>query len=399
MARGRASTYRVVMICSTRKADPPERLPPLRRFGIPLAVVVAELVGTFVAAKGQRDAEPIDALAVGLLVFGAAGLVVRDRYPATVYALAFVTTLLYHSLDYPGGPVFFALIVGLFNAISRGRRPFAWTVIAVGYVAFPWVPYLLDTGPRPDLAVMLGLASWLLLLGGSAEFVRVRRERAAEAEHTRREEERRRASEERLRIARELHDVLAHNISLINVQAGVALHLMDERPEQARTALSAIKQASKDTLGELRSVLDILRNPGESSPRSPAGGLDRLDELVSRASAAGLSVRTEIDGTPRPLPARVDLTAYRIVQEALTNVIRHAGAAEATIGVTYGERELTLRVDDDGRGRTVKDGGGTGSGIAGMRDRAAALEGELEAGPRPDGGFRVLARLPLDGRP
>ncbi|MGH2635089.1 MAG: sensor histidine kinase, partial [Actinomycetota bacterium] len=136
----------------------------------------------------------------------------------------------------------------------------------------------------------------------------------------------------------------------------------------------------------------------EASPREPAGGLDRLDELVSGASATGLTVRTRIEGARRPLPARVDLTAYRIVQEALTNVIRHAGATTATVGIAYGDRDLTLRVEDDGRGRGSGNGEGAGSGIAGMRDRAAALDGVLEAGPRDEGGFRVLARLPLEDR-
>jgi signal transduction histidine kinase len=226
---------------------------------------------------------------------------------------------------------------------------------------------------------------------------RARREQAAEAARTRGEEARRRASEERLRIARELHDVVAHNISLINVQASTALHLIDERPEQARTALAAIKQASKEALGELRSVVDILRQSDEEPPRAPAPSLARLDDLVSRVSAAGLEVLTKVEGDRRPLPAPVELAAFRIVQEALTNVHRHAGAASATVHVTYGERDLTVRVDDDGRGASPDGGAGGGAGIAGMRERVAALGGELEAGPRGEGGFRVLARLPLDG--
>jgi signal transduction histidine kinase len=209
-------------------------------------------------------------------------------------------------------------------------------------------------------------------------------------------EARRRAGEERLRIARELHDVLAHNISLINVQAGVALHLMDEQPGQSRSALVAIKQASNDALEELRSVLDVLRQGEEQPPRAPASDLAHLNSLVAGVSATGLEVRTRVEGTPRPLPAGVDLAAFRIVQEALTNLTRHAGPASATVLVGYGSEELTAQVDDDGRG-PASNGAGQGNGIRGMRERAAALGGELAAGPRPGGGFRVRARLPLDG--
>ena len=197
-----------------------------------------------------------------------------------------------------------------------------------------------------------------------------------------------------MRIARELHDVLAHNISLINVQAGVALHLMDEQPGQSRSALQAIKQASNDALGELRSVLDILRQGDEAPPRAPASGLAQLDNLVAGAGATGLEVRTRVEGTPRPLPAGTDLAAFRIVQESLTNVTRHAGPATAAVLVRYGADHLDVQVDDDGRGPSAS--GQAGNGIRGMRERVAALGGELTTGPRPGGGFRVLARLPLD---
>jgi signal transduction histidine kinase len=196
-----------------------------------------------------------------------------------------------------------------------------------------------------------------------------------------------------------LHDVLAHNISLISVQAGVALHLMEERPEQARTALSAIREASKEALTEMRSVLGVLRQVDEEAPRAPSAGLSRLDSLIEGAEAAGLQVRTDIEGTPRPLPAAVDLAAFRIIQEALTNVARHAGQAATEVRIRYGERDLILQVDDDGRGGgPLMLSGGRGTGVAGMRERATALGGELQAGPRPGGGFRVWARLPLEGQ-
>src|SRR5437588_708764 len=174
-------------------------------------------------------------------------------------------------------------IAEFINAVMTGHRRAAWAILLPGYVGFLWVTYLVGADSRPGWPASLGLAAWLLVLGTVSEVMRTRRERAVEISRTRAEESRRRASEERLRIAQELHDVLAHNISLINVQAGVALHLMDEQPEQARSSLTAIKGASKEALSELRSVLGILRQVDEEAPRSPAPRLDRLDGLVSRA--------------------------------------------------------------------------------------------------------------------
>ena len=353
-----------------------------------------QIGGTRVAAFGQPDHVDLDAWGLLLLAAGPAALVFRRRHPVVVLGFVLATTLGYLLLDYPRGPIFLALIVAFVNAVMAGHRIAAVTSLIVGYVSFLWLPSLLGTELPPTLAHALGLGAWLLVLHTAAEIARSRRERAHEWERARAEEAKRRASEERLRIARELHDVLAHNISLINVQAGVALHLMDEQPEQARTALTAIKQASGEALGELRSVLDILRAGHEAPPRSPTSGLGHLDDLVAKTVAAGLPVTTRMAGTSRPVPPKVDLAAFRIVQEALTNVRRHAGAARAVVTIGYAEDELTIQVDDDGRG--VPGGAVSGGkGISGMRERVAALDGELEAGPRPEGGFRVTARLPL----
>jgi signal transduction histidine kinase len=363
-----------------------------------LLITAIQVVGTHFAASHQPGRNSLDALGFALLAAGPLALLVRRRWPVEVLAFAFATTLTYVLLGYPNGPIWLAQIAALFTVMIRGYRLVAWGAVAVGYVAFGWLGYLVGAEPRaPTLTQALGVAAWLLVLATLAEIARIRRERVNEAARMHAEEARRRASEERLRIARELHDVLAHNISLINVQAGVALHLIDEQPDQARTALAAIKQASKEALGELRSVLSVLRQVDETAPRAPAPSVARLDTLVSRASAAGLQVRTEVDGTPRALPAGVDLAAFRIVQEALTNVARHAGTATATIRVAYGERDLTVQVDDNGNGTGQGATSGGGNGIPGMRERATAIGGELEAGPMAGGGFRVLARLPLNG--
>ncbi len=246
----------------------------------------------------------------------------------------------------------------------------------------------------PQWAFALGLLAWLLVLGAGAELLRSRLERRAEEAAARAEQAQRRASDERLRIAQELHDVLAHNISLINVQAGVALHLLDERPDQARPALRAIRDASKDALGELRSVLDILR-AGGAAPRAPTAGLADLDALVARTRGTGLDVEVAAPDGLDGLPAGVDLAAFRIVQEGLTNVVRHAHATRATVRLTRSPGELVVEVDDNGRGPTGPGVDGDGRGLAGMRERARALGGSLEAGPRPGRGFRVRATLPL----
>jgi len=368
-----------------------------------LAVGVVQVAGTYLAGRRQADREPFDVLAGLLLVAGPGALVVRRRFPVAVYVAAFTATLAYVSLGYPRGPVFFSLIASFLTVVLAGHRVVAWVGLAVGYVCFLWAEVVFQDADSPGWEALVGLAAWLLVLAAAGEGLRIRRVRTEEAARAQEEEARRRAGEERLRIARELHDVLAHNISLINVQAGVALHLMEEQPEQARTALTAIKAASKDALGELRSVLDVLRMTGpggrswgevdEGAPRTPTAGLEDLDRLVSGATAAGVDVRVVTEGTPRPLPPSVDLAAFRIVQEALTNVTRHAGHATATISLTYGEEGLTVEVDDDGRGVNGA-GPGSGNGIRGMKERASALGGELEAGPKPGGGFRVTASLP-----
>jgi signal transduction histidine kinase len=380
----------------------PDRLGLVLRGWLPdatLALVVgaAQVLATYFAAQGQPDQRPLDVTAFVLLVVGPVALVARRRHVVAVLVVVLATTLLYFALGYPDGPAWLALVVALVTAVTEGHRLAAWLAAAVVYVSNFGLGYLLGLGSPPSLLQAVAVAAWALVVLVVAEVVRVRRERAMEAARTREEEARRRASEERLGIARELHDVLAHHISLINVQAGVALYLLDEQPEQARSALAAIKQVSKDVLGELRVVLDMLRQVDETPPRSPAPGLARLDPLVLRAAAAGLTVRTTVEGAPRPLPASVDLAAFRIVQEALTNVARHAGQATATVRVAYGERDLTLQVDDDGHSTMSHGTSGGGNGIRGMRERAAALGGQFAAGPRPGGGFRVLARLPTNG--
>ena len=359
-----------------------------------------------VGARSQSGIElyrPLDAVAYLLLLAGPVALYWRQSRPVLVLAVASAASVAVGTFAEPRLTWVVAPIIALFSAVKLGRR--SAPVVAVGAAA----AYLLITdvlvgslklppGPRPDLRDTVVLAAVLLVtvfLGRAAkaqsehmaEVMKVRAERAKARE----EQERRQASEERLRMARELHDVLGHHLSLINVQAGVGLHLMDNRPEQAREALTAIKTASSEALREVRAVLGVLRPDLEAAPRQPALGLDRLGELTADA---GLEVTTAISGERRPLPAEVDRAAYRIVQEALTNVRKHAAqnvTAEVTVDYTHAELRLSVRNDGD---VVTADQESEGSGIAGMRARAETLGGSLQAGPLPGGGFLVTALLP-----
>ncbi len=221
------------------------------------------------------------------------------------------------------------------------------------------------------------------------------RAQLARETQTREERARRIAVEERLRIARELHDVFGHTMATISVQAGVGLHVIEQRPEQAREALAAIKTICDDGLTDVKTILGILRadTAAEEQPRAPRDGLDRLTELVDTAEAAGLRVELSVDGDPRPLPAPVDLAAYRIIQEALTNVLRHAEARTVRLALTHEPSRLLIRIRDDGPATSTDTPGG--HGIDGMRERARALSGQLTAAPHPDGGFEVCAELPI----
>ncbi|MGY0022086.1 sensor histidine kinase [Streptomyces sp. YJ-C3] len=361
------------------------------------------LIGSNFAAHGQAERVPLDVLARLLLLAGGLLLLWRHRYPVLVAFGTALCTAVYLGGGYAYGPVFLVVALGCFSAIVAGHRRAAWLAVGLFWAAHlaigHWLyAYLPPAGDGPGSWGQEGfVAAWVLAVVAVAELARVRREQWEQTRAERERAARRRADEERLRIARELHDVLAHSISVINVQAGVGLALLDSDPEQARTALTTIKAASKEALGEVRQVLDTLRAPGDA-PRAPAPGLDRLPELVEQAEAAGLTVDVRTDGERAALSPGADLAAFRIVQEALTNVVRHSESRRARVRLHHGKGLLTLTVDDDGP-TSHAEAGGSGNGLAGMRERAAALGGTIQAGPRPDGGFRVVAELPLTSVP
>ncbi|MFF4990955.1 sensor histidine kinase [Streptosporangium saharense] len=362
---------------------------------LPLLVAVVQVAGSTGAQWNQVHNSglmrvPLDAVGYALLVAGPLALAVRHRNPVLCLAVTQVVTWAYVVLGYSYGPVFASPVIAIYSAVSSGHRRAAWLTGGLMYAFFSVYASWFANLPIPSWYHNLAVAAFVGVVLAAGEYTGARRERLAERKRVAAEESRRQASEERLTMAQELHDVLAHNISLIHVQASTALHLIDDHPEQARTALTTIKHASKDVLTEMRSVISVLR---EGAPRSPTAGLDRLDELTGRAEHGGLTIERKVEGRVRPLPPGTERAGYRIVQEALTNAARHAPGSTVTVLLRYGSRELLIRVTDTGGVGAAESLGG-GNGIPGMRERASALGGTLTAGMHGRG-FRVEARLPI----
>jgi signal transduction histidine kinase len=363
-----------------------------RRALLPAVVSFVAVVGSLGASRGEQDRRAADWFMIVLVLIGSVSLYWLRTKPVPVLWATVLSTLVYMLMQYAYGPVIFSFVIAVFTAIRTGHRLAGWTAIVALYAGHVLGRLVLGINGQGIYQILL-VGTCFVVLGFVAELFRGQRERVMAAKETRREEELRKAGEERLRIAQELHDVVAHHISLINVQASTALHLVDRQPEQAGPALAAIKEASKEALVDLRSIVGILRQPDEAAPRQPVAGLDRLDHLISRTSRAGLEVHAIVHGAPRPLPIGLDRAAFRIIQESLTNVVRHAKATAATVRVQYGEQALVLQVDDDGD--SLVGPPKEGNGIIGMRERATALGGTLTASRTPTGGLRITAQLPL----
>jgi signal transduction histidine kinase len=408
-----------------------ERLAAIPAWAIDAGVAVAAgLLGVYrvTVSATPADARP-DALAYGLTAGMAVALLARRRQPLATLVCVFLLWVAYHSADYPGGAPAPALWVAMFTAGAAERQRGALLITAMSVIGSDLAARtrygdvrLFDSSL--DSSTMVLLAA--LLLG---ELVHGRRARLRRAERDRQLEAERRVAEERLRIARELHDVMAHTIAVITVQAGVAADMLDRAPDRSGAALAAIRGASREAMAELKATVGVLRQPaGEATgapparpgaapagqdtpaanpgaqavgqgaaPPAPAPGLAQLDDLVAMAAGAGLEVDVGVDGTARPLPAAVDLTAYRIVQESLTNVLRHARATAVAVRIGYQPDGMVVEIGDNGRGAAGDPDGG-GYGLIGMRERATAVGGGLEAGPAPSGGFTVRAWLPTPGR-
>ncbi|MFE1955745.1 sensor histidine kinase [Streptomyces sp. NPDC059524] len=381
---------------------------------VALGVLFAMVAGSFVDPHGPEGtyawgARTPDALSLALMVLGAAALVFRRVAPMYVLAATATVSVVELVTGEPRAPVVMSAVVALYTVAATTDRPTTWRV---GFATMALLTGIaMFVGPLPWYAQEnLGIFAWTGMAAAAGDAVRSRRafvdairERAERAERTREEEARRRVAEERLRIARDLHDVVAHHIALVNVQAGVAAHVMDKRPDQAKEALSHVRTASRSALDELRATVGLLRQSGDpEAPTEPAPGLDRLDDLVGTFRNAGLPVEVARAKDAPTLPAAVDLAAFRVVQEALTNVHKHAGPdARAEVSVVHVGPNVEITVLDNGPeatpGRSVPEEGG-GHGLLGMRERVSALGGTLSAGPRYGGGFRVHAILPVKAR-
>ncbi|MFD9796381.1 sensor histidine kinase [Streptomyces sp. NPDC059070] len=375
-------------------------------------VLVCLLVGSFADPHGSNG--PVfgtrtpSATALVLVTLAGVALVARRRNPLAVLACTSAVTVLDLLAGNSPAPIAISPVVALYTVAAHTDRATTYrvgiatmgvlTTTAMVFGDAPWYA-------QENVAVL----AWTGLAATAGDAVRSRRaivesirERAERAERTREEEARRRVAEERLRIARDLHDVVAHHIALVNVQAGVAAHVMDKRPDQAKEALAHVREASRSALNELRATVGLLRQSGDpEAPTEPAPGLALLDDLLEGFGRAGLTVELAplAPEVREGLPAAVDLAAYRVIQEALTNVHKHAGpGAKAEVSVVRVGPNAEVTIIDNGTGTDARAPGGSsggGHGLLGMRERVGALGGSCSAGPRYGGGFRVQAILPV----
>lgn len=365
---------------------------------------------TFYFTGGTPDNRNVDIWAYIIGIAIAIPLYFRRRFPLRVLLVIAALALFYQWVEKPAdleGPQSLPLLVAFYCVGSYRDR---WRSIVIAFVSITPLLALADhhnngqpgaTSEYPWIGSLIVFACATAIgvaIGSRRQTMESLKERARLAELNREDEARRMVDEERLRIARELHDVVAHSIVTISVQAGMAAHIFDTQPEQARAAIGEIRKLSKETLQELRTTLGYLRTAdNDQESRTPSPGMDQIEPLIGRMRAAGLRIRVQTRGTSRALPAAVDLIAYRIIQEALTNVVKHVGGAIVEVDLGFESDRFEIRVIDDGRGVSpiseVSDG--TQHGLLGMRERAAAVGGKFSAGPRDGGGFEVCATLPI----
>ncbi|MEU9854687.1 sensor histidine kinase [Streptomyces sp. NPDC047974] len=363
-----------------------------RRYGdaaVTAGVTAALLVTT---TCGDRPGPALAVAGYGLLTVGGLALAARRRAPRVVLAVTGACAVGYQAVGFDVPVV--AFLFAVYAAVRAGHRAVTAAASVLMLAALPVAALL--SGPS-DAGEAFARArgaleiAWLVAAAAAGEALRQAEGRADEAERTREEVARRRADEERLRIARELHDSLTHQISVIKVQSEVAVHVARRRGEEVPAALLAIQEAGREASRELRATLEALRDDDTAPPR----GLDDVPELVERARAWGLRATLSVAGRPADVPAAVDRTVYRIVQESLTNVARHAGAGTASVRIDCRPDALTVSVEDDGRAAPFPSPV-PGLGLLGMRERVTALGGVLTTGPRDGGGFAVRAELPVE---
>jgi signal transduction histidine kinase len=364
--------------------------------GLALVVTAVLVVASQQEVRRIPGASPLDARALVLVAGSGLVLMARRSLPLATYAASLGFVWLYLLTGHPPGPIYLAPFIALLTMVSISR-PVVWTASAVVGAALLSATPIGIGGTPLSAAIWAGV--WLLLTGLFALWLMIRRRFVAEAraradlaKRNEAAEGRRRTAEERLSIAREMHDVVGHSLAVISLQAGVAERLLDTRPDEVRKSVAAIRKVSRDALTELRAELALLRGDSSPAERAPTPDLRALPGLVASMREAGLQVELDVDSDQKPVPEIVAAAAYRIAQESLTNVVRHAGAGvRTTVRVGFDGKNLQVEVEDDGRGAV---GEPTGSGIEGMRERVAVLGGEFAAGARPQGGFRVWASIP-----
>ncbi|HEX3678666.1 MAG TPA: sensor histidine kinase [Galbitalea sp.] len=329
-----------------------------------------------------------------LTALGPLALLARRRFPGPVVAIVAAAAAIDQFVVGPdNAPIYIALAFAIVSAITHGGRVWAWISVGSAWVLSLVVSIVLGTtwSPFRVAATTLGI----LIVFGLGESARTRSERFAQIARIRTQRRQSEVQAERVRIARELHDVLAHSLSQINVQAGVGLHLMDSQPDKARDALASIKETSKSALDEVRSVLGVLRADGggeDDAPLVPESDLSRLDWLAASVSTQGIEVT--VTGNPGSVPRATQLAMFRIVQESLTNIVRHAKATVAQVQLSQKGGYYEVTITDNGTA-PAPSGETEGRGLLGMRERAELLGGTLEAAPVDGGGFRVSARIPV----
>ncbi|PWR14316.1 two-component sensor histidine kinase [Micromonospora sicca] len=356
---------------------------------VALALLAIGLVGT--GPAGANEGISTGRATYPLVVVAALALAVRRRWPLATLAVVTAASTAYLVLGYPYGPILLSFFVAVYTVAAY--LPPRTAAVAGGAALVALLAHVVVGVRSPGLVGAMPVAAWVVVPFAVGTTVRLGRESAARG---RVDEARRLADAERLRVAREVHDVVGHGLAAIHMQAEIALHLLAKKPEQAEAALTAISRTSKEALDELRVTLTVVRRDEAADERSPAPGLAQLPQLRERLAGAGVPVTVEVDGESRQLPVAVDLAAYRVVQESLTNVLRHAGPATATVRLRYAPGEFAVEVTDTGRGPLRGAGPVTGYGLAGMRERVTALGGSFTAGPAPGGGFRVYATLPAE---
>ena len=385
------------MLSAVRRAAP---VLPDAGVGVGVAVLVLAASAAGVGPPWIRSPRPLDAVAVGLVGVVAGALALRRRYPMAVLVVLNAVALAWAAGQYPGRVIMLAPLIACYTlAAARGWR---WGLAGAVVTALSALVAVRVAFGAAEPAGISGIAVWMAATAGAAGtavgyyralLVATRVQLAREAQ-AREAQARRRAVEERLRIARELHDVFGHTMATISVQAGVGIHLLQTRPGQAVEALTTIKQISDQGLTDVKAILGVLRaddDPGQ--PRTPRGGMDQLEALLDPVRAAGVQPQLTIHGSARPLPAAVDLAAYRIIQEALTNATKHSGSSTAYLLMTYSAASLTIKVSNAGAADARPATGGYG--LIGMRERANAVGGRLQITDTGGGPFEVVTTLPL----